>query len=61
MVLRTTKKRQTLRSYLDSLNISTKKYMRNYGKPQRNFLSACSVVTSPWKQKMCSCRANMYC
>jgi len=30
------------------LNISTEKYKKNYRKPQRNFLSACSVVTS-WK------------
>jgi len=46
------------------LNISTEKYMRNYRKSQRNFLSACSVVTSSWKQKIetkCNCRANMYC
>jgi len=33
MMLRTVKKRQTLRSCLDSLNISTEKYMRNYRTP----------------------------
>jgi len=61
MLLSTTKKWQTLRSCLDSLNISTEKYTRNYQKPQRNFLSACSIDMSSWKKKMCNCTASIYC
>jgi len=33
-------------SYFDSLNISTEKCIRSYGKPLRNLLSVCSIVAS---------------
>jgi len=46
MVPRTTKNCLKLRSYFNSLNISTEKWFRSYGKPLRNFLSACPIVTS---------------
>jgi len=55
----TRKHRETLRSYFDSLIISTEQYIRSYGKLLRNFLSACSVVASWWKQKIFICMAKL--
>jgi len=59
MVVSTTKNWETLRSYFDSLNISTEKCIRSYRQLLWNFLSACSTVTSSWEQKMCNCKAKL--